>query len=99
MRKFTATLLIWMLPLLTAAPSRRSSPPDSPQQAAPKPATQNGPPPSGQDAGVKFTSLSQLVVEIVSVKDKAGNVIEGLTAKDFTITENGKPQTVAFCDF
>ena len=43
-----------------------------------------------QDAPtVKFQTTTQLVVEMVSVKDKNGAVIEGLTAKDFTVTENG----------
>jgi len=61
-----------------------------------QPPVQN-PPISG--GGVKFTSISQLVVENVIVKDKSGNLVEGLTAKDFTITENGVPQTIAFFDF
>jgi hypothetical protein len=47
----------------------------------------------------KFTSSTQLVVEVVSVKDKNGNIVEGLTAKDFTVTENGAPQTISFCEF
>src|SRR6266566_3659172 len=47
----------------------------------------------------KFQASSQLVVEIVSVKDKDGKVIEGLTAKDFTVTENGAPQTIRFCEY
>jgi VWFA-related protein len=51
------------------------------------------------DAGVKFTTGTQLVVETVSVKDKNGNIVEGLTAKDFTVTENGAPQTISFCEF
>src|SRR5215813_14225098 len=48
---------------------------------------------------VKFQSSTQLVVEMVSVKDKSGKIIEGLTAKDFTVTEDGKPQTITFCEF
>jgi len=40
---------------------------------------------------------SQLVVEAVTVKDKQGNTIEGLTAKDFTLTEDGVPQKIRFC--
>src|SRR5450432_205237 len=48
---------------------------------------------------VTFRSSTQLVVQIVSVKDKSGNPIEGLTAKDFIVTEDGKPQTIAFCEF
>ncbi len=51
------------------------------------------------DGAVKFTSDSQLVIEIVTVKDKSGKPVEGLTAKDFTITEDGKPQTISFCEF
>ncbi len=41
---------------------------------------------------------SQLVVETVVVKDKQGNSVDGLTAKDFTLTENGVPQTIRFCE-
>src|ERR1051325_7659256 len=47
----------------------------------------------------KFTSTAQLVVETLIVKDKNGNPVEGLTARDFTITEDGKPQAIAFCEF
>jgi len=61
-----------------------------------QPPVQN-PPTSG--GGVKFTSITQLVVENVTVKDKSGNLVQGLTAKDFTITENGVPQTIAFFQF
>jgi VWFA-related protein len=41
-----------------------------------------------------LTVNSQLVIETVVVKDKRGNFIPGLTAKDFTITEDGEPQTI-----
>jgi len=47
----------------------------------------------------KFTSSTTLVVEMVTVKDKNGNIVEGLSAKDFTVTEDGKPQAIAFCEF
>ena len=40
----------------------------------------------------------QLVVEAVVVKDKNGKTIPGLTAKDFTLTEDGVPQTVRICE-
>jgi len=46
-----------------------------------------------------FKTTRQLVVEIVTVKDKAGNPILGLTTKDFIVTENGKPQTVSYVEF
>ena len=38
----------------------------------------------------------QLVVEAVVVKDKQGNPIHGLTANDFTITEDNVPQSIKF---
>src|SRR6266849_2619444 len=41
---------------------------------------------------------TQLVVETVVVKDKKGNPISGLTGKDFTLTENGVPQSINFCE-
>jgi len=47
----------------------------------------------------KFQATTQLVVEAVSVKDKDGKPIEGLTAKDFVVTENAIPQTISFCEY
>ncbi len=41
---------------------------------------------------------SQIVIETVVVKDKKGNTIDGLTAKDFTLTEDGVPQEIRFCE-
>jgi len=45
-----------------------------------------------------LTVKSQLVVETVVVKDKQGKLIQGLTAKDFAITEDGVPQKITFCE-
>jgi VWFA-related protein len=55
---------------------------------------QNGPPKDNQAA--QITVNTQLVVETVVVKDKKGDPMEGLTAKDFTVTEDGVPQAIAF---
>ena len=41
----------------------------------------------------------RLIVQTVTVKDKDGKPIEGLTAKDFTVTEDGEPQTISFVEF
>jgi VWFA-related protein len=48
---------------------------------------------------VTFKTSTQLVIETVGVKDKSGKPIEGLTAKDFNITEDGMPQTIAFFEY
>jgi VWFA-related protein len=41
---------------------------------------------------------SNLVVEAVTVKDKQGHFVHGLTAEDFVLTENGAPQTIRYCE-
>jgi VWFA-related protein len=46
-----------------------------------------------------FRTGSLLIVETVTVKDKDGNAIEGLTPNDFTLTEDGEPQTISFVEF
>jgi VWFA-related protein len=48
---------------------------------------------------VTFRASTQLVVETVVVKDKNGNPVEGLTANDFAVTEDGAPQTIRFFEF
>jgi VWFA-related protein len=61
-----------------------------------------GSPPQNAAAGadtVTFKTSTQLVIETVGVKDKSGKPIEGLTAKDFNITEDGMPQTIAFFEY
>ncbi len=52
----------------------------------------------GQTQNFTLTVKSQLVVEAVQVRDKQGNFIRGLTAKDFTLTEDGTPQTIRYCE-
>jgi VWFA-related protein len=49
-----------------------------------------------QAATIKVTS--RLIIETVGVKDKKGNPIGGLSAKDFTITEDGVAQKISFCE-
>jgi len=53
---------------------------------------------SGAAQTYTLSVKSQLVVETVVVKDKQGNFIEGLTDKDFALTEDGAPQTIRFCE-
>jgi VWFA-related protein len=49
--------------------------------------------------GPTFRATTRLIVQTVSVKDKDGAPIEGLTARDFTVTEDGVPQDIAFVEF
>ncbi len=46
-----------------------------------------------------FRASTKLVVVTATVKDKSGKVVEGLTAKDFIITEDNQPQDIAFVEF
>src|SRR5580658_2145847 len=54
--------------------------------------------PAGEQDNFTLSVKVQLVVESVVVKDKQGNPIHGLTAKDFALTEDGAPQTIRFCE-
>src|SRR5260370_41855125 len=46
-----------------------------------------------------FQTTTRLVVETVAVKDKNGKAIEGLTAEDFVVTEDGVRQDIRFFEF
>ncbi|MCU1248979.1 MAG: VWFA-related protein [Edaphobacter sp.] len=52
----------------------------------------------GQNDTPTLSVRSQIVIETVVVKDKKGNTIDGLNAKDFALTEDGVPQTIRFCE-
>ena len=49
---------------------------------------------SSDSTETTFSTGAQLVVETVTVTGKDGKPVEGLTAKDFSITENNAPQTI-----
>src|ERR1035437_9979131 len=53
--------------------------------------------PAGASDTPTISVTTRLVVEAVVVKDKKGKPIDGLTTKDFTITEDGVPQKISFC--
>ena len=56
-------------------------------------------PPLTQTPQATFRATQRLIVQSVFVKDKDGKPIEGLTAKDFVITEDGQPQDIAFVEY
>ena len=55
----------------------------------------------GAGGGAFTMSVStKLVIEAVNVKDKQGKSVRGLTAKDFTVTEDGvKQERLKFCEY
>src|SRR3954454_13651621 len=46
-----------------------------------------------------FRSGARLIVEDVTVKDKDGHAVEGLTARDFIVTEDDLVQPIDFVEF
>ncbi len=78
-------ILSTLLMGILAATAQQQTPPAAPAAGAGKPVT--------------FSTTSQLVEETITVKDKDGKVIEGLTAKDFIITEDGVAQNIKVCSF
>jgi VWFA-related protein len=52
-----------------------------------------------QPAQPVFRASTRLIVQTVSVVDRDGRPVEGLTAKDFVVTEDGQPQDIAFIQF
>ena len=55
--------------------------------------------PGGNSGTYTMSVSTNLVIEAVVVKDKQGKSITGLTAKDFTVTEDGMAQKVSFCEY
>src|SRR5262245_10441447 len=62
-------------------------------------AGQQSSPARGQTPQPTFRTETRLIVTTVSVKDRNGTPIEGLTAKDFIVTEDGEPQEIAFVTY
>src|ERR1035441_7910463 len=93
MRATVATFLTALLVAFAQTPPRPA--------AAPKPngAAANQPAQNAPKGGFKFEATTQLVVVNLSAKDKDGNPIKGLKPTDFTVTEDGKPQSVKVFEY
>jgi VWFA-related protein len=46
-----------------------------------------------------FRASTRVIVQTIIVKDKDGKPVEGLTAKDFIVTEDGEPQEITFVQY
>jgi VWFA-related protein len=55
--------------------------------------------PANQRPTATFRSSVDLVTVNIVVRDRNGNVVRGLTRDDFTVTEDGRPQTISTFDF
>jgi hypothetical protein len=79
----------------TQVPGNTPPPPMPPVKTVPPGSV---PPPSStsQEELYKYVVNTNFVVVPVTVKDPAGHPVEGLLQKDFSIYEDGKPQTIRF---
>jgi VWFA-related protein len=103
MRRIASLLCCVLLSVLVVAAQQPAPPPPPPpatQNSQPQSVQQGPPPPAPAvqpQQPIKVTT--NLIVEEVSVKDKSGKPVEGLTANDFILTEDGVPQTISFATF
>src|SRR5262245_16263575 len=101
-----ALAAIALLRIAVSAAQQPQAPPATP--AAPPPAagarTQTPAPPGapGQPSQAPlatFRSSTRLIVQNVTVRDKEGKLIEGLTKADFAVIEDNQPQEIAFVEY
>src|ERR1035438_5638304 len=96
LRSITATSLALAMVVMA-----QQAPPPAAKKGAPAPAAKGNTqaPVANPKGPVTFTSNTQLVIEDVILKDKTGQPISDLTAKDFVVMEEGKLQEVKICEF
>ena len=91
MRSVGALIVCSVLAELLASAQQPSQPPPPQQPSSPQQQSSQPPP--------TFRAGTRLIVQTVSVKDKDGRAVEGLTAKDFVVVEDGVAQDISFVEF
>jgi len=94
-RSITSIFVVWALVVFAQQAPTQSQPAGKAAPAQKKAAAPEQP----AKGPIRFSTQAQLVVEDLMIKDKSGNPIDNLTAKDFVVTEDGKPQDVKICAF
>ena len=94
---------------ITAADAMPMAQPESAPAAAAEPALappsadstpqQSTNPPAQSTSAVNFRARSNLVLVNVTVTDATGKSIDGLGARDFSLMEDGVPQTISMFEF
>ena len=79
-------------------PDQPNNPPDRPVQTVTPSQQQPGEPASSRNDLFKFTVNVTFVQIPVTVRDRAGHLVEGLTSRDFTVYEDGAPQKLSYFD-
>ena len=79
-------------------PDQPDNPPDRPVQTVTPSQQQPGEPASSRNDLFKFTVNVTFVQIPVTVRDRAGHLVEGLTSRDFTVYEDGAPQKLSYFD-
>jgi VWFA-related protein len=97
MRPVPLTALALALALTTGNAQAPAAPATPPVPAAPQ--TPAGQPVVEEQSPPVFRSSTRLVVQNVSVKDRDGRPIQGLTANDFVVFEENQRQEIAFVEY
>ena len=98
-----ALTAIALLRIAASAAQQPQAPPAAPPPA-PGARTQTPAPPAApgqpsQTPLATFRSSTRLIVQNVTVRDKQGQLIEGLTKADFAVIEDNQPQEIAFVEY
>jgi VWFA-related protein len=95
-------LLLALVIGATAVAAQQAPPPPPPPAGAAVPAPAGGRAGGAapaQDGAPTFRASTRIIIQNVTVKDRSGNPIKGLKARDFSVFEDNQMQEVAFVEY